>query len=51
MGEAKNRGISAAKKTEPMIVDTLGGRMHVSSGTDTYLHVLSLMRMKLQGHG
>lgn len=30
MGEAKNRRIAAAKSNEPMVVDTLGGRMHVS---------------------
>lgn len=30
MGEAKNRRVAAARNNEPMVVDTLGGRMHVS---------------------
>ena len=30
MGEAKDRRIALSKNNEPMVVDTLGGRMHVS---------------------
>ncbi|MCD6027365.1 MAG: hypothetical protein K0R08_1884 [Solimicrobium sp.] len=30
MGEAKARRMATAKSSEPMVVDTMGGRLHVS---------------------